>query len=213
LGDDRSEEVGLKRLIAGLALLTSVAAFLVIAGIGLAALAIESSGERLNGALLAVGGAIACAATLVLIFARKGAFSGRGGWLGALAAALIGALPVAALGVAALTFSGLPLGSAVPRLDWLMFAAGFVLLLGALSVLAHGYLRTGEARRAAARPAKRPEPAARPRVKPRASALPHRWWLEEADRPARPPPHDVHEEEEVRVTPIELPSIGRFRQR
>lgn len=203
----------MKRLTAGLALVTSVAAFLVVIGIGLAAFAIENSGERLNGALLAVGGSIACASTLVLIFARKGSFAGRGGWLGALGAALVGALPVAALGVAALTFSGLPLGSAVPRLDWLMFSAGIVLLLGALSILALGYWRTSEAPRKAARPAKRPDPVVRPRVKPKASALPQQWWLEEPDRPLRTPPHDANEDEEVRVTPIELPSIGRFRQR
>ncbi len=202
----------MKRLTAGLALLTSVAAFLVVAGIGLTAFAIENSGERLNGALLAAGGSLACAAALLLIFARKGSFAGRGGWLAALIAALVGALPVAALGVAALTFSGLPLGSAVPRLDWLMFSAGIVLLLGALSILTLGYLRTGETP-PAARASKRPGPTARPRAQPKDSAQPRRWWLEEADRPARSPPRSVHEEEDVRVTPIELPSIGRFRQR
>lgn len=219
------EEVDLKRLVAGLAFLSSVASFLVVVGGGLTLLAIESSGERGAGALLALCGTIAFAAAMLLVFARQGAFAGRGAvW--AIIAALLGVLPVAALSIGALRFSGFPVGSAMPAVDWPVFALGVVLALGAVSVLATGYWRGKEL--PAARQAQRmSRPAERPAVAPRPAGQPGRAAVkamakEEGppsaalgpQRPAsRPAPPAFDDEDEVRVTPVDLPPIGRFRQR
>jgi hypothetical protein len=66
-------------------------------------------------------------------------------------AALIGLLPLAALSAAALSFVGLPYGSAVPRLDWTLFAVGLLFGAGALSVAVLGVLRTAPGGRRSAR--------------------------------------------------------------
>jgi hypothetical protein len=207
----------LARLVAGFAFLSSVAAFLVIAGGGLVLLLLENSGERGAGALLALSGAISFAAAMILLFAREGAFAGRGGTAGALTAALLGALPLAALSIGALRFSGLPFGSSMPLVDWSAFAAGLAYALGALSVLAVGYRRLSDARFArpqAVRPMHHPSAAthaaARPAEQPRSAPRPER--APEPERHAQGPMPAV-EGDEVRVTPIELPSIGQFRQR
>lgn len=214
----------MKRLAAGLALVTSVAAFLVIVGGGLFLAVIENSGERMVGALLALSGAIAFAAVLMLVFARQGGFAGRGGRAGALTAALLGVLPVAALGAGALRVSGLPFGSAVPLLDWTIFFVGVVLALGAAAVLATGYWRMKEAPPARARPeavrpashaAPPPEHPVRPQQASTSTRQPQRpaQPVRLAEPPATPAAQADHDDDDVRVTPVELPSIGRFRQR
>lgn len=210
----------MKRLAVGLAFLTSVAAFLVVVGGGLVLLVIENSGERGAGALLALSGAIAFAAALILIFARAGALAGPRGRAGAVIAALLGVLPVATLSLGAFRFSGVPVGSAVPLIDWTAFAVGVVFAAGAVSVAATGYWRMNEAQPARARPeavrpsqAPTPEPAPARPVAPSAEGSPSARRSLEVERLAqRPAP--VFDEEEVRVTPVvELPSLAQFRRR
>jgi hypothetical protein len=134
----------LKRLVTALAFLSSLAAAVVIAGGGLALLAIENSGERGVGALLAFCSAIAFAAVMALVFAKDGAF-GEGVWKAvAIAAAIVGAIPAAALAFAAVRFAGLPLTSRVPLIDWTVLATGVSFGLGAVSILALGHRRSQE---------------------------------------------------------------------
>ena len=132
----------MKRIITGLALGTSLLAFMTIAGTGLFLAGVEQSGERGLGLILLVGGAAALAAVLLLAFGPATYFRRRfGKAIGALAA-LVGLLPVAALSGAALTFVGLPYGSPLPRLDWTFFAAGLFFGLGAVAIAALGFIRT-----------------------------------------------------------------------
>ena len=131
----------LRRAVAALAFVASLVAFAVFVGGGLFLLAVESSGERGAGALLALGGAIAFASALALIFAGDAVFERTGRGVAAAAAALFAVLPVAALAFAAFRFTGLPTGSLLPRLDWAIFAAGLSLTLGAASILFLGYWR------------------------------------------------------------------------
>jgi hypothetical protein len=56
----------------------------------------------------------------------------------------VAAAPVVALAWAALFFTGLPIGTALPMMDWPIFAAGVALALGGLCVLAFGYRRVSE---------------------------------------------------------------------
>jgi hypothetical protein len=209
----------LKRLIAGLAFLTNLAASVVIVGGGLTMLAIENSGERGSGALLALGGSIAFAAAMILIFARKGAFAGLGGRAGALAAAALGMLPAAAICIAALSFSGFPYGTPVPLVDWPVFGIGIVLALGAASVLALGIMRRSEGTMRASH--KVPDTISQPLPQ---SAVDRQGIDRRADtRPRQDLPKrflqplkrrdERLEDDEVQVTPVELPSIGRFRRR
>ncbi|MGH6925018.1 MAG: hypothetical protein ACRED5_14895 [Propylenella sp.] len=209
----------MRRLVAGLAFLSSVAAFVVIAGGGFLLLLIENSGERGAGALLALSGSIAFAAAMILIFAREGAFTGRGGRAGAVTASVLGALPSAALSAGALRFSGLPLGSDTPFIDWPAFAAGLLLALGAFSLLATGYWRTRErppprARSEALRPA--PDAiaarAAQPIDTPRQAPF-TQPTMAARTVPTRAPVSVDEPDEAVPVTPVDLPSIGQFRRR
>jgi hypothetical protein len=135
----------LKRAVAALAFLASLVAFAVFVGGGLFLLLVESSGERGTGALLALGGIIAFAATLALIFARDDIIDRVGRSAGASVAAFVAVLPVAALAFGAFRFAGLPIGSSLPRLDWAVFAVGLLLGLGAASILLLGYRRAMDA--------------------------------------------------------------------
>lgn len=132
------------RAVAVVAFLFSLLAFLVVAGFGLMLLVVQSSGERGAGALLVVCALLALAAALMLVFARPGAFAGGVRKAAAAGAAVLAALPVAAIAWTTLRFAGLPIGSAMPLVDWPIFAAGIVLALGALSIFALGYLRMNE---------------------------------------------------------------------
>ena len=140
----------LRRAVAVLAFLASLVAFAVFAGGGLFLLAVESSGERAAGALLALGGALAFASALVLILGKDHIFDRAGRAAGAAAAAFLAVLPVAVLAFGAFRFAGLPTGSSLPRLDWAVFGFGLLLTLGAASILFLGYLRAASASMAGA---------------------------------------------------------------
>lgn len=134
----------MKRLVTALAFLSSVAAAIMIVGGGLALLAIEISGERGTGALLALCGAISFAVAMALIFAKEGAF-GEGVWrAAAIAAAIIGAAPPAALAFVAIRFAGFPFRSATPLVNSAVLAIGVFFGLGAISILALGHRRSQE---------------------------------------------------------------------
>lgn len=128
------------------AFLSSLAALLVVTGGGLALVVIQNSGERGMGALLALGGVIAFAAVMALIFAEEGMFGEGARRAYAIGLAIIGALPVAALAFMAIRFAGMPFRSAMPLLDWSVLGAGLLLGLGVLAILAIGHRRTQESR-------------------------------------------------------------------
>jgi hypothetical protein len=131
--------------INAMAFLSSLAALAVIAGGGLTLLAVENSGERVTGALLAFGSFVAFAAVMALLFLREGTFA-EGGWQAlAIAAAIVGTLPVAVLAYTAIRFAGVPFDSPVPLLDWTVLALGALLGLGVIAILALGHHRTQEA--------------------------------------------------------------------
>jgi hypothetical protein len=134
----------LKRLESALAFLSSLAALILIAGGGLALLAIRVSGERGMGALLALCSGIAFAAVMALLFARLGSLGE--GWrkAAAIAAAIVGAAPPAVITFLALRFAGNPFGSRVPLLEWSVLGIGIFFGLGALSILALGHRRSQE---------------------------------------------------------------------
>jgi hypothetical protein len=104
--------------------------------------------------LLAAAGTAAFGAVLFLLFAPAAYFRRRATRILAGLAALIGILPFAALSAAALSFVGMPYGSALPRLDWTLFAVGVLFGLGAVSIAALGFVRTasGGTRRRWAQP-------------------------------------------------------------
>jgi hypothetical protein len=134
----------LKRLTTVLAFLSSVASLIAAAGSGLTLLAIEVSGERGMGALLALCSFIAFAAVMALIFAREGAF-GEGIWkAAAIAAAIVGAIPPAGIAFVAIRFAGLPFGSRMPLVDWTVLLIGILFGLGSISILALGHRRSQE---------------------------------------------------------------------
>lgn len=134
----------MRRLIAVWALLSGLAAAVAFVGGGLTLLAIENSGERGVGALLALCGAVAFAAVMVLVVAKEGAF-GEGVWrAAAIAAAIVGAMPVAALAYTAIRFAGIPFGSSIPLIDWSALATGLLLGLGVIAILALGHRRSQE---------------------------------------------------------------------
>ena len=117
----------MKRLVTALAFLSSLASLIVIAGGGLTLLAIENSGERGAGALLALGGAVAFAAVLALIFAKEGAFGEgvlEGGWRSPRRS--LARSPSPALAFVAIRFAGLPFGSRMPLVDWTVLAIGIL---------------------------------------------------------------------------------------
>lgn len=134
----------MQRAIGAVAFLASLVSLIVIAGGGAALLAIENSGERGVGALLALGGAIAFAAVAALVFAKKGTFA-TGAWRPvAIAAAIVGAMPVAGLAFVLIRFAGLPFDSVVPLIDWAAIALGLLLALGTIMILALGHRRSQE---------------------------------------------------------------------
>lgn len=136
----------MKRLVTALALFSSIASLIVIAGGGLALLAIRVSGERGTGALLAIGCAVAFAALLALIVGKRGTF-GEGIWrAGAIGLAIVAAIPPATLAYAAIRFAGLPMGSRMPLVDWSVFGIGLLFGLGVISILALGHRRSQEGR-------------------------------------------------------------------
>jgi hypothetical protein len=178
-----------KWVIAALAFLTSLVAFVVLTGGGMLLLMVDVSGERGTGALLAFAGAVAFLGAMVLIFAPPGTFRGFGGRSVAVAVGIVAALPVGALSWAALRFAGVPWGNRFPLLDWTSFAVGVLLGLGAASLLVLGYWRMREAGGAGAR---RPPATRRTAQQQLRTALEH-------DRDIR---MRLGHDEDVRVTRI-----------
>jgi hypothetical protein len=134
----------MQRAIAAMALLASLISLIIIAGGGGALLAIENSGERGAGALLALAGLVASAAVVLLVFARKGTFASGPRRALAIAAAIVGVVPVAGLAFVLIRFAGVPFGSAVPILDWGALALGVAMAAGVLAILALGHRRSLE---------------------------------------------------------------------
>jgi hypothetical protein len=127
-----------------LAFISSLAAALIVVGGGLALLAIDVSGERGSGALLALGGAVATAAVMLLVFVREGAFGDGIRRHAAIGVAIIGAIPPAALAFAAFRFSGVPIATGTPLIDLSAFTIGLFFALGTVSILALGHRRSQE---------------------------------------------------------------------
>ena len=142
----------MRAVIAGVALATSLLAFVVIAGTGLFLAAFEQSGARFPGLLMALGGAAAFAAALYVGLAAPARFHSRAAQALAAAATFLAVIPPTALACAALVFAGLPLGSAMPALDWTFFAAGLGFAFGAAAMAALGYLRVRDGGRKSGRP-------------------------------------------------------------
>jgi hypothetical protein len=132
------------RAIAAVAFLASLVSLLVIAGGGAALLAIENSGERGVGALLALGGLVAFAAVGTLVFAKRGTVASGLRRALAIAAAIVGAIPVAVLAFVLIRFAGLPFNSVVPMIDWAALALGVAMAFGVLAILALGHRRSQE---------------------------------------------------------------------
>ena len=136
-----ARRAGLQRAIEALAFLSSVVSFLVVGGGGAALLVVSNSGEQGTGALLVFCATIAVISAMVLIFTREARFQETTWRAGAIAGAIIAAMPVAALAAAAFRFAGLPFRSAMPLVDGSIFLAGLFFALGALAILALGYRR------------------------------------------------------------------------
>jgi len=134
-----------KWLIAVLAFVSGFVTFLVLVGIGLTLLLVQSSGERGAGAFLTLAGTVGFAAILGLLFAPDAVRRLAGAPL-AIGLGILAALPVAALALAALGFAGIPWGGRTAVLDWMSFLAGLALALGAASLLLLGYRRSKESR-------------------------------------------------------------------
>jgi MFS family permease len=134
-------EAGLNWAAAILSFLASLISFLALCGGGAALLLVANSGEQATGAMLAFCGAVAFAAVMALLFAPEERFREPTWRAGAVAAAIIGAIPVGGLAAAAFRFTGLPLRSAMPLVDWPIFLLGIFLAVGAVSILALGYRR------------------------------------------------------------------------
>lgn len=127
-----------------LAALSSFVSLLVLTGGGLALLAIEVSGERGVGALLAACGLAASAAVAALIGARYGTFGSGLRRAAAIVLAMVGAAPPAILAFLAFSFARSPWGSPVPTMEWAALAGAILLGVGVVSILAIGHWRSQE---------------------------------------------------------------------
>ena len=152
----------MQRVVSALALVTSVIAFLLFAGTGLFLAGVQQSGERGLGLALFVVAVVAFSAVVALAFAPPGFFRRGAGPVMGIGAGIVGAMPPAGIAVAAFTFAGIPLGSALPALDWALFAAGAIFAIGtaAILLLAYGRLpRPGDRVSRQPRAASPPPPA------------------------------------------------------
>jgi len=131
----------LQRAIDALAFLSSVVGFFVVGGGGAALLVVANSGEQGTGALLLFCAIISVISTMVLLFAPEARFAEATWRAGAIAGAIIGAMPVAALAAAAFRFAGVPFRSTMPLVDGSILLAGLFFAAGALAILALGYRR------------------------------------------------------------------------
>ena len=135
---------GLRAVIVAAALAAASLAFIATISIGLFLAGIGESGARGSGLLLAIGSVAAFLATLALVFAPQRRFRGSGKALAALAT-LLALAPVVTISGAALFFSGNPLGSSLPVVDWTAFAIGILLALGAAAIALLGLSRLADA--------------------------------------------------------------------
>ena len=131
----------MRQVLIGTAFLTSLLAFVLIAGTGLFLAGVEQSGERGFGVVLTVAGLVAFGAVLLLVFAPPASFRRPVNRVLGVVATVLGLSPLLALAAATLYFVGSPFGSAIPRVDWALFVLGLAFALGAVSVGALGYLR------------------------------------------------------------------------
>ena len=150
----------MRLLVVAGALGSSLLAFVLLLAIGAFLAGFEQTGARGTGLLLVVSAVVAFSAALFLVFARPGYFGGRLRRPLGMVVTFIAAAPVVALAWAALFFTGLPLGTDLPLMDWPLFAGGLVLALGSVSILALGYRRASE-RMARSAPAAEPASAER----------------------------------------------------
>jgi amino acid transporter len=153
-------EAELRLLVVAGAFGSSLLAFVLLLAIGAFLAGFEQTGARGTGLLLVVCAVVAFAAALFLVLARPGYFGGRLRRPLGMVVTLVAAAPVAALAWAALFFTGVPLGTDLPLMDWPLFAGGLVLALGSVSILALGYRRVSE-RIARLEPAAEPPSAKR----------------------------------------------------
>jgi amino acid transporter len=153
-------EAELRLLVVAGAFGSSLLAFVLLLAIGAFLAGFEQTGARGTGLLLVVCAVVAFSAALFLVFARPGYFGGRLRRPLGMVVTFVAAAPVVALAWAALFFTGLPLGTDLPLMDWPLFAAGLVLALGSVSILALGYRRASE-RIARSAPAAEPASAER----------------------------------------------------
>lgn len=123
---------------------SSLLAFVLLLAIGAFLAGFEQTGARGTGLLLVVSAAVTFAAALFLMLARPGYFRGRLRRPLGMVITFVAAAPVVALAWAALFFTGVPLGTELPMMDWPIFAGGLVLALGSVSILALGYRRVSE---------------------------------------------------------------------
>jgi hypothetical protein len=119
--------------------------FLLLLAVGAFLAGVEESGARGAGVLLALSAAVAFGAAAFLIWAPAGYFGHPLRRPLGVVITLAAAAPPTTLAVAALAFTGLPLGTRLPLMDWPLFVAGLVLALGAVCVWGVGYRRLGDA--------------------------------------------------------------------
>lgn len=148
----RRREDPMRIAIVCAAFASSLLAFIAMLGTGLFLAAVEQSGARGAGLLLGLAGIIAFGSALFLILAPAAYFRDPRRKTIGMAATLAAAMPVAVFGWAAFLFSGLPIASRSPLIDWMAFGSGVVLALGAMCILALGFLRVR------GRPEARPPP-------------------------------------------------------
>jgi hypothetical protein len=134
----------LRRLIAAGAIGSTVLAFVLLLAISLLLAGFEQTGARGAGLLLLACAVVAFGAFLFLARAPSGYFAARRRRPLGVVVSFVAAAPVVALAWAALFFTGLPMGTALPMMDWPLFMLGVALALGGACVLALGYRRVSE---------------------------------------------------------------------
>ena len=129
------KDIGLRSLMKLTAIAASAIAFIACLSIGAFLAGVPESGARGAGVLLVISAVLAFAAALFVVLAPRRRTRGAGRMVVVLAA-FLALLPMVAISGVALSFSGNPLGSASPYLDWASFAVGILLALGAVSIAA-----------------------------------------------------------------------------
>lgn len=136
----------MRKLVAAGAFASTVLSLIVLLALGLFLAGFEQTGARGAGVLLIACATVAFGAFLFLALTPPGYFGGRRRPLGVLVT-FVAVAPAVALAWAALYFTGLPVGTSLPLMDWSVFFLGLGLALGGICVLALGYGRVSEAPR------------------------------------------------------------------